>query len=346
MAVDEDAGDAVSDRGAQPADGSGHDRRPAGLGLDGHQPEGLAVGRDDRDVGRAVPVGERVLRLRLHEAHAGAEAEVAGQLLQRVRLPGAAAGRATDDRDDQPVAELGPRLEQPCRGPEKDVGRLQRLQPADEEQQVGVLGDAEAAARGPLRAGREQTEVDARRDGHDLSGVGAVEVDELVGLLVGVGDQPVGGRDDLGLADRPGRGLRGVTVGQRQVLDPRHGVHRVDEGHVPALGGQPGDLAGEPVVGVDQVVPAGRAGRLQPHQPGGEGAQLRRQVLLGQALEGPRGHVPDGDAGGQLDGRRQVRAGGPGDQVDLHAQGGQAAGQLDHVDVHAARVPGARLVQG
>jgi hypothetical protein len=346
MAVDEHPGHAVGDRGAQAAHRGGHHGGPTGLRLDGHQTEGLAIGRDDGDVGRAVPVGQRVLGLRLHEADAGAETEVAGQLLQGMRLPGAAPGRAADHRDDEAVTELGPGLEQPGGGPQEDVGRLQRLEAADEEQEVGVLRDAETAAGSAPRAGGEQAEVDARGHGHDLAGVGAVEVDELVGLLVGVGDQAVGGGDDLGLTDRAGSGLGGVTLGQRQVLDPRHGVHRVDERHVPALGGQPGHLAGEPVVGVHEVVPAGRPGRLQPHQAGREGAQLGRQVLLGQPLEGASRHVPDRHARRQLDGGRQVRAGRPGDHVDLHAQRGQAAGQLDDVHVHAAGVAGAWLVQG
>ena len=51
-------GAAVGDRGGQPADRGGDHRSAAGLRLYGDQPERLAVGRHDGDVGGAVPVGQ------------------------------------------------------------------------------------------------------------------------------------------------------------------------------------------------------------------------------------------------------------------------------------------------
>ena len=78
---------------------------------------------------------------------------------------------------------------------------------------------------------------------------------------------------------------------------------------------------------------------------GGEGAQLGGQLLLAQALERPGADVPHRDAGGHLDHRREVAGGGAGEDVDLDAAGGEAPGGLDDVDVHAAGVAGAGLVE-
>ena len=47
----------------------------------------------------------------------------------------------------------------------------------------------------------------------------------------------------------------------------------------------------------------------------------------------------------RLDDRVEPGRGRAGEDVDLDAGGGQAAGQLEHVDVHAAGIAGARLVQ-
>nr|BFF23358.1 hypothetical protein GCM10025732_13230 [Glycomyces mayteni] len=46
---------------------------------------------------------------------------------------------------------------------------------------------------------------------------------------------------------------------------------------------------------------AGPVVRLGAQEAAGEGAQLRGQVVLGEALEGPGGEVVDEDAGGGLD---------------------------------------------
>ncbi len=182
-------------------------------------------------------------------------------------------------------------------------------------------------------------------DDGDLAGVGFVVAYEFVGLFGGVGDEPVGGAHDLGLADDAGGGLRGVARGERGVLDLGHGVHGVHQGGAPALGGQPADVAAEPVVGVDQVVVAGPVARPGLHHAVREGAQLRGQLLLGEAFVGARVDVAHEHAGRQFDGGRQGAGGGAGEDLDLDVDRGQALGQLHDVDVHAARVAGARLVQ-
>ncbi|MGX1369120.1 hypothetical protein RKD19_004479 [Streptomyces canus] len=168
---------------------------------------------------------------------------------------------------------------------------------------------------------------------------------EFLALLGGVRDEAVGGGDDLGLADDAGGGLGGVAVGEVGVLDLGHGVHGVHERGAPALGGEPADVAGEPVVRVDQVVVAGAVTGPGLHHAVGEGAQLGGEVLLVEALIGARVDVADQDAGGHLDGGRQTAGRRAREDLDLDVDRGEALRELDDVDVHAARVAGAGLVE-
>ncbi|MGX1119653.1 hypothetical protein RKD37_005016 [Streptomyces ambofaciens] len=77
----------------------------------------------------------------------------------------------------------------------------------------------------------------------------------------------------------------------------------------------------------------------------GEGAELGGQVLLGQSLVGSRVDVPDEDAGGEFDGGREGGGGRPREDLDLDVDLGEALRQLHDVDVHAAGVAGAGLVE-
>ncbi len=69
--------------------------------------------------------------------------------------------------------------------------------------------------------------------------------------------------DHLLLADDAHAWLSVVAFCNIEVLDLGHRVHRVHEGHVPTLTGQPADLAGQPVVRVDDVEPTFGATRLE-----------------------------------------------------------------------------------
>ena len=223
-------------------------------------------------------------------------------------------------------------------------GRLQRLDAAGEHQHHRVLRAGRAAARAEVER-TEDVEVDAGVHDLDAGRVGVVELEQLLGLDVGVRDQHVGGLDDLLLADHPRRRLGGVPDGQRGVLDLGHRVHRVHQRHAPPVADQGADLAGEPVVRVHDVVPALVVAGLGPQHLAGEHAQLAGELALGEALERAGVHVVDGDAGERLDGRRQRRRGGARVDLDGDVAGGEPLGELDDVDVHAARVAGAGLVQ-
>ena len=89
--VHQHAGEAVPDRGAQPADGGRHHRRAARLSLERHQAERFRVRRHQHHRGGPVPVGQFPLRARRLEPDAARR--------RRARRPArrAAPARPTSD---------------------------------------------------------------------------------------------------------------------------------------------------------------------------------------------------------------------------------------------------------
>lgn len=96
---------------------------------------------------------------------------------------------------------------------------------------------------------------------------------------------------------------------------------------------------------VHEVVVAGTVTGPGLHHAVREGTQLGREVLLGETLVGARVDMPDEDSGSQLDGRRETAGGRAREDLDLDVDRGEALRELDDVDVHAARVAGAGLVE-
>ena len=174
-----------------------------------------------------------------------------------------------------------------------DVRRLERLDPAGEDQDDAVLRQAQLLAGQLLRARLEDLEVDAGVDHGHPGRVGVVAGDQLPGLVVGVRDQAVRGRDDLGLAAQPGGRLEGVAGRQGRVLHLRERVHGLDQRYAPPFLGHRADLPGEPVMPVNQVIAAGRVGGLGAQQLEGELAQLARKIGLVQVLERAGGEMAD-----------------------------------------------------
>jgi hypothetical protein len=98
-------------------------------------------------------------------------------------------------------------------------------------------------------------------------------------------------------------------------------------------------------VRVHQVVLARFGGRLGPQHLVGELAHLGGQVGLVHLLEWARHHATDQHPGDELRQRRRVPADGPGEYLHLGTEGREPLGHLDNVNVEAAGVTSARLVE-
>jgi hypothetical protein len=96
---------------------------------------------------------------------------------------------------------------------------------------------------------------------------------------------------------------------------------------------------------VNQVEVAGVALDLDPQHVAHEAAHLRREVVLLQALERAGRDVPHEDPRLGLVDRGLVSRRGASEDLDLDATGRELARELEHVDVHAAGVSRARLLQ-
>lgn len=99
-------------------------------------------------------------------------------------------------------------------------------------------------------------------------------------------------------------------------------------------------------MGVDQVVVAGPVARPGLHDAVREGAELGRQLFLGESFVGARVDVAHEDAGREFHGGLEPSGGGAREDLDLDVDRGEAFGELHDVDVHAARVARTGLVQG
>ncbi|COW52285.1 Uncharacterised protein [Mycobacterium tuberculosis] len=179
----------------------------------------------------------------------------------------------------------------------------------------------------------------------DSCRIGTMKRNHLPGFIVGVDDQPIRLVDDLLLPDRTQRRLGSVAVGQCRVLHGGQRVCGVHQRHRPAVARQPADLTRQPVVRVHDVVVTRFVDRLGAQHPGGERTKLGGQVVLVQTLEGPRHHAAHQHPGCHPHHRWICRCGGPGEDLHLDAPTGQVQRTLQHVDVHAAGVTGARLCQ-
>ena len=127
------------------------------------------------------------------EADALGDAELCRQVAQVRHLAGAGVAVAADDEDE--AVGLGFEL----RGrAEQNVDALQRLDPADEEQDLVVIAEAELLPRLALVYRLEHAEVDAAGHDGDAVRVRIVVADEQLPLVL------AGDDDAIGLArDRP-----------------------------------------------------------------------------------------------------------------------------------------------
>ncbi|CAB4936786.1 unannotated protein [freshwater metagenome] len=96
---------------------------------------------------------------------------------------------------------------------------------------------------------------------------------------------------------------------------------------------------------MDEIEPPLRMGRLDSHDAGRHRAELTGQIGLEQAFVRPGRDVANEDARGELNRGRKLGRGGPREDLDGRACGGEALGGFDDVDVHASRIAGAGLIE-
>ncbi|CAB4547679.1 unannotated protein [freshwater metagenome] len=223
--------------------------------------------------------------------------------------------------------------------PHRDVGTLQRLDAADEQQHRPVGRQLQRTPGTGAVAGGEERVLDRGGDHLDPPRRVAVEPAELALLLVAVHADGIGAADDLGLGALAQLGLAVAALGL-------HLGERVEGGdeRQAALVLQPvGDQAAEPVVRVHDV---GRelAVEMTP-DAGGELVDDPRQVLLGQVVR-TGGDVHDAVPGLDLHDLGQTRPVGAGERGAVDTQLRERRHEFADVHVHAATVTRPRLRQG
>ena len=291
--------------------------------------------------------------LRIDEVDAVAHPAGVGQVGQALKgLIAVWATRAT--HDDQAVglgaggAQFGQRLD-------GGIGALEWLDASHEQEQAAVEGQTEGPAGLRPVARAEEGVVDAGSHDADAGGVGAVELDDLLGLDRARGQHGVGALDDGGLSFGPTVRHVGLDLfGHRFGLDPVQGMERTDERQVELMLDRVAGHAGQPVVGVDRGERAASSSSAERAVRGahalehalGEGVDHAGERLLGHRPRRTGGDVVYPEAGLDVEHRCEVVRPRPGEDIALHAGPGQGPGELAHIDVHATTVPGARLGQG
>ncbi len=238
-------------------------------------------------------------------------------------------------------------------GPHRDRRPLQRLYPADEEEQRALLGKVEGAAGLLAVAGTEERMIDPGGHDADPGRVGAVQLVDLRRLHRAGGEHGVGAADDGGLGLGPM--VRGVCLdlfGAGLGLHPVEGMEGRDEGQVHlVLDGVAGDAA-QPVVGVHGVegeVLIGAEALRRVHaleHAVGELLDHPGKHLLGDGCRRAGGDVVDTEPGLDAEGGGKVVRPRPGEDIADHPGPGQGRRELADVDVHAAAVPRSGLGQG
>ena len=120
--------------------------------------------------------------------------------------------------------------------------------------------------------------VDIHPGVHEIYAIGlsSVQVHKLTCLVSRVGNQAVGRSDDLLFTNEANRRFGCISLRKFSVLDLGHRVHGVNQWHIPAFRGEPTDLSRQPVVRMNEVVPAFGASSLGAHHAGCHCTQLAR----------------------------------------------------------------------
>src|SRR6266852_5401397 len=139
-------------------------------------------------------------------------------------------------------------------GTNRNVDSLQPLEPSDVEKQRPIVV-ADLPARLVSIERTEGGEVDSRRNHENPILVGAVRVDQLLRLIPGRSHEQVSLLGNLSLDPDAETRLRPGATGQAPVLDQPERVGDVSPTCRQPWPQQVGDLAGQPVVREEQVVP-------------------------------------------------------------------------------------------
>ena len=194
------------------------------------------------------------------------------------------AARPTDD-DEQRVA-VG---REPGEGADGEVGRLQRLQPADEEQHGTVRRQTDRPAGAVAVAGGEEGVLDGWRHDLDATGRIAVQAAELALLLGATHAHGVAAADHLGFGAVAPRRFEVAALG----LHPGERVERRHERDVEGVLQPVADHAAQPVVAVHNV-DTGAVAHVVEHTVG-ECVELVGERLLGQVVRPGRRRARRGD---------------------------------------------------
>ena len=200
--------------------------------------------------------------------------------LLRLRRIVAGIERSSDDEQADLAAQVWPAEEEQREGAQEDVDSLDLLDPADEEDQALALIAAELFSGVGLTDRMEHDWIDAAGDHGDAGGIGPVEATKLVELDVARRDDRRGLPDRLALDVDPDVALTVDVLVQDLAFHEAERVEHLHDRDLPALLERAGDLGGEPVVRVDDVVRAALSLDLFD--------ELRRCVfdeLLGELVE-------------------------------------------------------------
>ena len=208
-----------------------------------------------------------MVRLRRHHRDAIVETTIGDEI---VNLGGmiVALGpaRATDDQ------QAGPGITQPRQRLNRDIDTLQRLDATNEEQH-GLITEAEGLTSTAAGTRREEGVVDARRNDLDTARISAVMTHEFVQLDHGVRRDDVAARNDVGLGIDAILRLRVTRLGLHagEGVERRH--HRQVELVLEPMTSHPA----QPVVGVQHI---SRIDREMGAHTVSELVDDARQVLL------------------------------------------------------------------
>ena len=202
------------------------------------------------------------------------DAQSEGQVSQRFGMVEPGARRPTDDDQPDVAGQLSQRLD-------RDVRPLVRLESSGEEHETLFRANAQQLPGGGAAAGNEHPVVHARMDNINTLRVSPIQRDELVKLVRGVGNEPIGKPGDLGLGDDPRPWFGTVADGEVEVLDAAHGVHAVDERDTATFPDDQADLARQPVVAVHEVVRLGRGHHACADAAGHDRAHAHTRLDLG-----------------------------------------------------------------